>query len=82
MTKEKILKFYLTAIVCIVLIVPYQFSLTYKGNHKAQFYGYNLLFTPPTPPTPAWTTEIAFQRIGLEIIAVSAIAGIIYISKK
>ncbi len=82
MTKEKILKLYLAAIVCIVLIVPYQFTLTYKGNHKELFYGYDLLFTPPPPLTPAWTTEIALSRLGLEIIAVSAIAGFIYISKK
>ena len=71
MTSEKktLIKWYLLAILVVVFFVPWV-----NVRVHSDFYGYHSLFSPPDEPA-----VIDYGRIVLELIAITAIAGLLWL---
>ena len=80
MNKKNVITIYLLLITIIVLVVPFQYSIPKYTGHRSDYYCYSFLLKPPV--RSGWNTEIIYSRIGLELIAVSAICGILYLNTK
>lgn len=72
--KRIILGCYGIVVVLVVLIVSWAGPLTMGANSSKISYGYSLLFSPPNP-----FASVDYGIVILELVAITAIAGICYL---
>lgn len=82
MDKLKILKYACVALVCVFLLVPYQFVSKYKGTTLTRYHGYELIFSPPKPPDQRWRNEIVWSTVYLEVGAIVAATAFLVLQQK
>lgn len=73
---KKIVVSYCIAIILAVLIVPWKIDWHSESWSTIISQGYSFVLSPPSP-----AATIDFSRIFLEIVIITAIAGIIYIMR-
>lgn len=74
---QDINKWTLVAIILALLIVPYEIDTYWYGKHYVEYYGYDLLFNPPTGKVRTSTASILWSRVFTEI-AIIYLIDILY----